>query len=80
MHPRGKGGRKVYIFRLGHMTKITAMRIYGKNPKNLLQNHWNLVSIICGGGGGGGSSDKVCINDDPGLTLTYFMARSNLVP
>ena len=23
---------------------------------------------------------KVCINDDPGLTLTYFTARSNLVP
>ena len=23
---------------------------------------------------------KVCSNDDPGLTLTYFMARSNLVP
>ena len=23
---------------------------------------------------------KVYINDDPGLTLTYFMARSNLVP
>ena len=22
---------------------------------------------------------KVCINGDPGLTLTYFMARSNLV-
>ena len=22
----------------------------------------------------------VCSNDDPGLTLTYFMARSNLVP
>ena len=21
----------------------------------------------------------VCINDDPGVTLTYFMARSNLV-
>ena len=21
---------------------------------------------------------KVCINGDPGLTLTYFMARSNL--
>ena len=21
---------------------------------------------------------KVCINDDPGLTLTYFTARSNL--
>ena len=23
---------------------------------------------------------KVCSNDDPRLTLTYFMARSNLVP
>ena len=23
---------------------------------------------------------QVCLNDDPGLTLTYFMARSNLFP
>ena len=23
---------------------------------------------------------QVCSNDDPGLTLTYFMARSNLFP
>ena len=23
---------------------------------------------------------QVCSNDDPGLTLTYFMARSNWVP
>ena len=23
---------------------------------------------------------QVCSNDDPGLTLTYFIARSNLVP
>ena len=23
---------------------------------------------------------KVCSNDDPGLTLTYFMAGSNMVP
>ena len=23
---------------------------------------------------------QVCSNDDPGLTMTYFMARSNLVP
>ena len=23
---------------------------------------------------------EVCSNDDPGLTLTYFAARSNLVP
>ena len=23
---------------------------------------------------------QICSNDDPGLTLTYFPARSNLVP
>ena len=23
---------------------------------------------------------QICSNDDPGMTLTYFMARSNLVP
>ena len=23
---------------------------------------------------------QVCSNDDPGMTLTYFTARSNLVP
>ena len=23
---------------------------------------------------------QVCLNDDPGLTLIYFTARSNLVP
>ena len=23
---------------------------------------------------------QICSNDDPGLTMTYFMARSNLVP
>ena len=23
---------------------------------------------------------QICSNDDPGLTLTYFTARSNLVP
>ena len=23
---------------------------------------------------------QICSNDDPGLTWTYFMARSNLVP
>ena len=26
------------------------------------------------------STAKICSNDDPGLTLTYFTARSNFVP
>ena len=41
MQPSSKGGKKIYIFRPGHMTKMAAMPIYGKNVKNLpLQNHW----------------------------------------
>ena len=41
MQSPGKEGNKVYIFGVGHMVKIAAMPIHGKNPKkNLLQNHW----------------------------------------
>ena len=38
MEPHWEGGTKVYINGLGHMTKMAAMPIYGKNLKNLLQN------------------------------------------
>ena len=31
MQPLDRGGRKVYIFRPGHMTKMAAIPIYGKN-------------------------------------------------
>ena len=34
---------------------------------NFGMKHWGLQPII------------VCSNNDPGVTLTYFMARSNLV-
>ena len=33
MQPLDRGGKKVYIFRSGHMTKMAAMPIYGKNLK-----------------------------------------------
>ena len=33
-----QGGKKVYINGPGHMTKMAAMPIYGKNLKSLLQN------------------------------------------
>ena len=77
--PPWKGGTKVYINGPGHMTKMAAMPRYGKNLKNLLlQNQtyydletWHVVSGL--------KLNKVYINDDPGLTLTYFTARSNLV-
>ena len=60
---------------------MAAMPIYGKNLKKpsfsrikrLMTlkfgvHHWVLEYY------------QVCPNDDPGLTLTYFAARSNLVP
>ena len=31
MQPLDRGGKKVYIFPPGHMTKMAAMPIYGKN-------------------------------------------------
>ena len=31
MQPLDRGGKKVYIFRPGHMTKLAAIPIYGKN-------------------------------------------------
>ena len=60
------------------MTKMATMPIYGKKLKNLLlrnqetddlgMQHWVLEYY------------QVCSSDGPGLTLTYFTARSNLVP
>ena len=57
------------------MTKMATMPIYGKNLKNLLRNQkaydletWYVAQVL-----------PSLFNDDPGLTLTYFMLRSNLV-
>ena len=36
MQPLDRGGKKVYIFRPVHMTKMAATPIYGKKLKNLL--------------------------------------------
>ena len=65
---------------LGHMTDLAATPIYGQNPSKIFfsrtggpiftklgMQHRGLQPII------------VCSNDDPGVTLTYFTARSNLV-
>ena len=63
------------------MTNMATTPIYGKNSLNLFFSgtkrplalglgmwHWE-----CG-------PYQVCTNDDSRLTLTYFMARSNLIP
>ena len=79
LDPPWEGGTKVYINRQGIMTKSVAMLIYGKTLKIFFSAtslpmilklgilHWRLKLY------------KSNINDDPGLTLTYFTARSNLV-
>ena len=34
MQPLDKGGKKIYIFCPGHITKMATLPIYGKNLKN----------------------------------------------
>ena len=80
MEPPWDSGMKVYSNGLGHMTKMAAMPIYGQHLKIFFSGtnrpmtlkvemlHWVLKYY------------QVCSNDDPELTLTYFTARSNLVP
>ena len=71
-------GTKEYSNCPGHMTSMATIPIYGKNLKKSSSLEpkgwwpWNLVYSI--------EYYQVCWNDDHGLTLTYFMARSNLVP
>ena len=72
VEPPWEGGTKVCINGPGHMTKMAATPIYGKNPSKifsgtgrpistkLCMKHRGLLPII------------VCTNDDPGVTLTYF--------
>ena len=77
--PPWDGGTKVCSNGPGHMTKMAAMPIYGKNLKNLLQKK-RPMNLNLGMQHRVLESYQVCSNDDPGLTLTYFTARSNLVP
>ena len=71
---------KIHEHDAGHMTKMATTPLYGKNTSKiffsetvgpistkLCMKHLGLQPIID------------CSNDDPGLTLTYFMERSNLV-
>ena len=70
----------IFLYDAGHMTKMAAMPIYGKNPSKIFfsgtsspiskkfgMGHWVLLPVMA------------CSNDGPRVTLTYFTARSNLV-
>ena len=76
-HP-WEGGTKVCINGPGHMTKMVPMPIYGKNLKNLLLQNWRADFHETWYVASGTPAHHIFINDDPGVTLTYFTARSNL--
>ena len=72
-------GTKFCSRHLGHMTKMAATPLYmvktlqKSSPEPAGGFPRNLVCSI------GDSPRHSCSNVDPGLTLTYFTARSNLV-
>ena len=61
------------------MTKMAAMPIYGKNLKKILLQNQMFYDLETWHVASGTQALQSCINDGPGLTLTYFTARSNLV-
>ena len=65
------GGTKVYSRDLDHMTKMDTTPIYGKTTQKSSPEPADRFPR-------GLQPITVCANDDPGMTLTYFTARSIL--
>ena len=74
------GGTKVCSNDPGHMTKMAAMPIYGKNPLKIFFSRTRrpITLGLCIKHWGCGAY-QVYSNDDPRLTLTYLTSRSNLL-
>ena len=67
---------KVCINGQGHMTKMAAMAINGKNPlKIFFPNTRRPMILKLGMKHQAMELFKVYINHDPGMKLTFFMAR-----
>ena len=80
VEPPWEGGTKVSINGPGHMTKMAATPIYGKKHSKIFFSRTRRpISTKLGMLHRGLQPIIVCSNDDPWLTLTYFMAGSNLV-
>ena len=62
------------------MTNMTAIPIYGENLKKIFSGTKQPMTSKVGMQHWVFEYYQVYSNDDPGLTLTYFTARSNLVP
>ena len=64
----------------GHMTKMAASPLYGKNRSKIYFSVTGVqISTKLGMKQWGFQPIIVCSKYDPGVTLTYFTARSNLV-
>ena len=75
------GGKKVCSNGPSHMTEMATMPIYGKNVKKIFFSGTKRPIILTLGMHHGVLEYyQVCSNDDAGLTVPYFTARSNLVP
>ena len=69
---------KIYQHDAGQMTKMAAMPIYGKIPfKMFYPGSSGTISTKLGIKHQGLQPIIVCPNYYPGLTVTYFLARSN---
>ena len=68
---------KIYTNWSGNLTKMALTPVYGNNPLNIQKANglgtWYVALGMTG-------PYKVCTNDESRLTLTYFMARSTLIP
>ena len=62
------------------MTNMAAMPIYVKTLKIVLSGTKRMMTLKLGMQHWVLEYYKDYTNDDPGLTLTYFTAKSNLVP
>ena len=65
------------------MARVAAMPIYGKNHSKINLLLWNQragpIALKLGIQHRGLGPIIICSNDDPGLTLTSFMPKSDLV-
>ena len=71
-----EGGSNVFINNPGHMTKMAAMPIYGKNPSKFFFSGTTGLSKKLDMMHQGLKDYNVFINYDLSMTLTYFRARS----
>ena len=77
--PPWDGGMKVCWNRHGHMTEMATIPVYGKNPLKIFSETSRPMTFEPGIKHWGLGPYKICSNDNPGLTLTYFTARSTLL-